>query len=31
MKFADDTMLGGIVNIEEDWDIIQKELDEFED
>ncbi|CAM5074360.1 unnamed protein product [Natator depressus] len=29
IKFVDDTNLGGIVNLEKDWDIIQEDLDDL--
>ncbi|CAM5100216.1 unnamed protein product [Eretmochelys imbricata] len=29
IKFADDTNLGGIANLEKDWDIIQEDLDDL--
>ncbi|CAM4571088.1 unnamed protein product [Caretta caretta] len=29
IKFADDTKLGGIANLERDWDIIQEDLDDL--
>ncbi|CAM5112173.1 unnamed protein product [Natator depressus] len=29
IKFADDTKLGGIANLEKDWDIIQEDLDDL--
>ncbi|CAM5086159.1 unnamed protein product [Eretmochelys imbricata] len=29
IKFADHTKLGGIANLERDWDIIQEDLDDF--
>ncbi|CAM4664161.1 unnamed protein product [Lepidochelys kempii] len=29
IKFADDTKLGGIANLERDWEIIQKDLDDL--
>ncbi|CAM4664948.1 unnamed protein product [Caretta caretta] len=30
IKFADDTKLGGIANLEKDWEIIQEDLDDLE-
>ncbi|CAM4559628.1 unnamed protein product [Caretta caretta] len=29
IKFADDTKLGGIANLEKDWDILQEDLDDL--
>lgn len=31
MKSADDTKLRGIINTEDDWNILQKELDDLEE